>query len=70
MFQVVLPCDFQFSLKRKTKHTKIECIELKPNHRQSARQGSIERGWAAQGGGREAHHGGCSEPTSSYVVLG
>jgi hypothetical protein len=49
---------------------KIECIRLKPDHGQSARRCGIERGRAAQGGGRAAHHGCCSGRTLSYVVLG
>jgi hypothetical protein len=70
MFQVILSCDFQFGSKQKTKHMKIECIRLKPDHGQSARRGDIERGRVAQGGGQAAHHGGCSGPTSLNVVLG
>jgi hypothetical protein len=70
MFKIVLSCDFQFSSKQKTKHMKIECIGLKPDRGQSMRRRGIERDRVAQGEGQAAHHGGCSGPTLSYVVLG
>jgi hypothetical protein len=69
MFEVVLSYDFQFGLKWKMKHMKIECIGLKPDHGQSTRREGTKRGRVAQGGGQAAHHGGCLGPTSSYMVL-
>jgi len=51
------------------KHIKIECIRLKPDRVQSARQDDAVMGQLAHRGGRAAHSQACFGPTLASVVF-